>query len=147
MPILIYGSDFFESFEKLDLLKRITSPYGELGRHPICENDILFLPRLVLGNKNRLSVKIYNNCMSNRTDTEFKLISKIEEILVLVIFYLHKCTFFNTERNSLLLQINISDNPPIVLREYYQVEMKLLFLIQVNLLAFLCLNLVAYVLS
>jgi hypothetical protein len=85
--------------------------------------------------------------MSNRTDTEFKLISKIEAILVPVIYYLHKCTFFNTEKNSLLLQINISDKPSIVLREYYQVEMKLLFLIQVNLLALLRLNLVAHVLS
>jgi hypothetical protein len=99
MPILTYGSEIF-GFENLDLLEKnhnvfmrqITSARkstpkymfnGELGRHPIYiyvyAKMISFWSRLVLGNENKLSVKIYNY---NWTDIKFKWTSKIEEILV-----------------------------------------------------------------
>jgi hypothetical protein len=100
LPILTYGSEIF-GFENLDIIEKVHSDflrkitnarkstplnflYGELGRYPISitikYRMISFWTRLLTVKEQKLSFQIYKY-MLNQTNTNFKWVNKIQEIL------------------------------------------------------------------
>ena len=100
LPILTYGSEIY-GFENLDILEKVHNEFlrkvpkvrkstpiymlhGETGRYPIsidmkCKM-IAFWSRLINGNYNKLSYKMYSFLL-NQENTNFKWLSKIKQIL------------------------------------------------------------------
>ena len=98
--ILTYGSEIY-GFENLDILEKVHDAFlrkvlksrksapidmlhGETGGYPISINIkckmIAFWSRLIHGNCNKLSYKMYS-CMLNQENANFKWLSKIKQIL------------------------------------------------------------------
>ena len=101
LPILTYGSEIF-GFENLDMIESVHNEFlrkllkarkgtpiymlhGELGRHPVAmtikSRMIGFWTRLINGNTNKLSYRIYQYMLSHDNNLRFKWLAHIKHTL------------------------------------------------------------------
>lgn len=122
LPILTYGSEVF-GFENLDMIESVHSDflrkitrarkstpmyilYGELGRYPISvtikSKMVSFWTRLLKGDKNKLSYKIYTYMLSVE-NSDFKWITEIKKTLNTV----GKTYIWNEQANNARISPNL----------------------------------------